>query len=136
MLWLYMLFYVFPRQLSSFLLAEGSVSSCQIFRLCRSHSQLQKLGEQLDVDVIGPSNEDGSKINTTVDDETVGNFSSPLHESQLNSPRKKKSRSGLENHDSSNRGSLDNHFCTETYTYLTHSSVVIEELRCYKHTSN
>ncbi|KAI3457308.1 hypothetical protein Pfo_013971 [Paulownia fortunei] len=71
--------------------------------LKRSHAQLQKLGEQLDLDAALPGIEDDSKINTMSDDVT-GGYSSPLNEGQMNSsPHRKRSRVLLEVHDASNQ---------------------------------
>ncbi|KAK6134852.1 hypothetical protein DH2020_031393 [Rehmannia glutinosa] len=56
--------------------------------LKRSHAQLQKLGEQLDLDAAAPGIEDDSRINTMSDDVTGG--SSPMNGVQMNySPRGK-----------------------------------------------
>ncbi|KAL3848956.1 hypothetical protein ACJIZ3_010838 [Penstemon smallii] len=75
----------------------------------RSHAQLQKLGEQLYLDA---ADEDDSKTNIAINDETGGTYSiSPLHELQTNSPRKKRTR--LEVHDSSNQANPVNAERTE-----------------------
>ncbi|KAK6134794.1 hypothetical protein DH2020_031464 [Rehmannia glutinosa] len=69
--------------------------------LKRSHAQLQKLGEQLDLDAAAPGIEDDSRINTMSDDVTGG--SSPMNGVQMNySPQRKRSRVFLEIHDASN----------------------------------
>lgn len=71
--------------------------------LFRSQAQLQKLGEQLDLDV-GGGNEDDPKTKASSDD-VNGGFTSPLNEGQLNSsPRKKKSRVSLETPEASHQG--------------------------------
>ncbi|KAK6134893.1 hypothetical protein DH2020_031377 [Rehmannia glutinosa] len=68
----------------------------------RSHAQLQKLGEQLDLDAAAPGIEDDSRINTMSDDVTGG--SSPMNGGQMNySPQRKRSRVFLEIHDASNQ---------------------------------
>ncbi|KAK6157267.1 hypothetical protein DH2020_011515 [Rehmannia glutinosa] len=75
--------------------------------LKRSHAQLQKLGEQLDLDAAAPGIEDDSRINTMSDDVTGG--SSPMNGVQMNySPQRKRSRVFLEIHDASNPGMLVN----------------------------
>ncbi|KAK4437343.1 Zinc finger CCCH domain-containing protein 40 [Sesamum alatum] len=72
--------------------------------LKRSHAQLLKLGEQLDLDAAGPGNADDSKINTTSDDIIGGYALSPLNEDHMNSsPRRKRPRATLEARDISNR---------------------------------
>lgn len=77
--------------------------TCMVFEFYRSQSQLQKLGEQLDLDV-GGGNEEDLKIKALSDDVT-GGFASPLNEGQLNSsPRRKRSRFSLEAQDASNEG--------------------------------
>ncbi|XP_011100294.1 zinc finger CCCH domain-containing protein 13 isoform X3 [Sesamum indicum] len=72
--------------------------------LKRSHAQLLKLGEQLDLDAAGPGNADDLKINNTSDDIVGGYALSPLNEDHMNSsPHRKRSRVTLEARDISNR---------------------------------
>ncbi|KAL6570673.1 hypothetical protein OROGR_000223 [Orobanche gracilis] len=63
--------------------------------LKRSHAQLQKLGEQLELDAAGPGTKDDSQIDT-VSADIIG-VSSPLNGDQTNcSPQRKRSRVLLE----------------------------------------
>lgn len=83
-----------------------------VFGFCRSHAQLQKLGEQLDLDAAGAGNEDDSKINTMTDDE-MGGYACQLNESQMNSsPHRKRSRASIGVQDALNQGSI------EVYMYI------------------
>lgn len=95
--------------------------SYNVFGFYRSHAQLQKLGEQLDLDASGPGNEDDSKINALSDDVT-GGFASPL---QMNSsPHRKRSRVPLEAHDASNQGSRS--LCLHTGLLILNSYSLLE----------
>lgn len=75
--------------------------TCIVFWFYRSQVQLQKLSEQLDLDV-GGGNEDDQKIKASSDDI---NGTSPLNEGQLNfSPHRKRSRVSLEAQEASHHG--------------------------------
>lgn len=79
-----------------------------VFGFCRSHAQLQKLGEHLGLDAsgaVGPGHEDDSKINTVSDDMTGGYAISPLNEVQIPSHRKRSQL--LEAYDVSNNGTTE-----------------------------
>ncbi|PIN18329.1 hypothetical protein CDL12_08989 [Handroanthus impetiginosus] len=97
------LFSRFTNKIKKFIKAHNRHLQLQD-ELKRSQAQLQKLGEQLDLDTAGPGNEDDSKMNTTSDDVTGGYAVSPLNEGQMNSsPQRKRSRVVQEAYDASNQ---------------------------------